>query len=322
MELRDDRVPTNPDGDWARFCPPRILGYSLDLKQILQFKVSKATTISPRRSDKPFKNELQLKQEQKNILLALVDQHESRDKLAHTVKGIVEGKGRSVVILLHGPPGVGKTLTMETLAKATGKPLIVVSVAEIDLRADQAESKLERLFRCAARWEAILLVDEADVFLEARTSDAGTECNALVSVLLRVLEYYTGTIILTANRISSLDVAVQFRIHLAIRNEDLSPEECQEIFKLFIADAEFEDREKRRVLKWFEEDVSEEKLNGRQIRNLVTSAQSIAKNEKKALNVQSFKSVFKVTRDFQKQLTEQTMRARALNELGSGRGGK
>ena len=320
MELRDDRVPTNPDGDWARFCPPRILGYSLDLKQMLQFKVSRATTISPRRSKKPFEKELQLKKDQKDMLLALVDQHESHDK-PNIVEDIVEGKGRSLVILLHGPPGVGKTLTAETLAKATGKPLIVVSVAEIGLRADQAESKLERLFGYAARWEAILLVDEADVFLEARSSDAGTERNALVSVLLRVLEYYTGTIILTTNRISSLDVAVQSRIHLSIRYDDLSRGDCQEIFKHFIAEAEFEDGKKEEVLEWFVEEVSEEKLNGRQIRNLVTSAQAFAKSKKEALNRQSFKKIFKVTQDFQKQLMEQTMRARALNEVGSGRGG-
>ena len=174
----------------------------------------------------------------------------------------------------------------------------------------------------AARWEAILLVDEADVFLEARSSDAGTERNALVSVLLRVLEYYTGTIILTTNRISSLDIAVQSRIHLSVRYDDLTPEDCQAIFKNFIKDAEFEDGQKHVVEKWFEEDISEEKLNGRQIRNLVTSAQTIAKSENKMLNLKSFKTVFKVTQDFQKQLTEQTMRARALNEVGSGRGGK
>lgn len=321
-EIRDNRPPVNPDGEWARLCPPRILGFSLDQKQMLQFKVSRATIISERRSKKSFEKELQLKQTQKGMLLALVDQHESREKPTTTVEDIIEGKGRSLVILLHGPPGVGKTLTAETVAKATGKPLIVVSVAEIGLKADQAESKLERLFAYAARWEAILLVDEADVFLEARSSDAGTERNALVSVLLRVLEYYTGTIILTTNRISSLDIAVQSRIHLSIRYDDLSPEDCEAIFAHFITDAEFEDGEKRRVEVWFKEDVSEEKLNGRQIRNLVTSAQAIAKSEDKMLNLKSFKSVFKVTQDFQKQLTEQTMRARALNEVGSGRGGK
>ena len=198
----------------------------------------------------------------------------------------------------------------------------MVSVAEIGLKADQAESRLEQIFRYAAKWEGILLVDEADVFLEARSSDAAAERNALVSVLLRVLEYYTGTIILTTNRISSLDIAVQSRIHLSIRYDDLSPKDCMAIFGQFIGDAGFEGNERDRVVEWFKEDVSEEKLNGRQIRNLVTSAKAIAKSQKKGLDYTSFKSVFKVTQDFQKQLTEQTMRARALNEVGSGRGGK
>lgn len=289
---------------------------------MLQFKVVAAKMISQDKAMISYEKQLQLKQQQKDMLLALIGQHESGEKPANTVEDIIEGKGRSLVILLHGPPGVGKTLTAETVAKATGKPLIVVSVAEIGLKADQAESKLEQLFAYAARWEAILLVDEADVFLEARSSDAAAERNALVSVLLRVLEYYTGTIILTTNRISSLDIAVQSRIHLSIRYDDLSPEDCQAIFALFISDAEFDDGERVSVEAWFKEDVSEEKLNGRQIRNLVTSAQSISKSRKQNLNLKSFKGVFKVTQEFQKQLTEQTMRARALNEVGSGRGSK
>jgi uncharacterized protein YbcV (DUF1398 family) len=117
-------------------------------------------------------------------------------------------------------------------------------------------------------------------------------------------------------------MAVQSRIHLSIRYDDLSPEDYPAVFALFNAEAEFENGQKDRVVEWFKEDVSDEKLNRRQIRNLVTSAQSIAISEDKLLNLKSFKSLFKVTQDFQKQLTEQTMRARVLNEVASGRGGK
>lgn len=71
---------------------------------------------------------------------------------------LVEGKGKGLVILLHGPPGVGKTLTAETLALATAKPLLSVSTAEIGIEPHQAERNFTDIFEDASRWRAILLM--------------------------------------------------------------------------------------------------------------------------------------------------------------------
>jgi hypothetical protein len=49
-------------------------------------------------------------------------------------------------------------LTAETIAEATGKPLFVVSVAEIGLDASKAERNLDQMFYLAGKWEAVLLV--------------------------------------------------------------------------------------------------------------------------------------------------------------------
>ena len=57
-----------------------------------------------------------------------------------------------------GPPGVGKTLTAESVALATGKPLLFVSVADIGLRPEKVEENLVHVFRLAASWEAIILL--------------------------------------------------------------------------------------------------------------------------------------------------------------------
>ena len=59
---------------------------------------------------------------------------------------------------LEGPPGVGKTLTAETLAKATGKPLYVVGASNIGIFPGLAEAKLNRIFELAERWQAVLLM--------------------------------------------------------------------------------------------------------------------------------------------------------------------
>lgn len=183
--------------------PPRMLGFALREKVWGQFSVDKIKTLSydarEEKSD-PFWSELQLKDEYKELLMAFVDGHVSprsrRAELDASEKDtrasdVIDGKGQGVAILLHGPPGVGKTLTAETVALATRRPLLTVSVAEIGTKSTEAEARLEGVFADAARWEAVLLMDEADVFVEQRKK-GDLERNALVSVLLRCLEYFDG----------------------------------------------------------------------------------------------------------------------------------
>lgn len=57
-----------------------------------------------------------------------------------------------------GPPGVGKTLTAETLAKCAGKPLYVVGASDAGLEPRIAEESLGRIFDLAETWGAVLLM--------------------------------------------------------------------------------------------------------------------------------------------------------------------
>lgn len=104
------------------------------------------------------------------------------------------------------------------------------------------ESALERRlldeFRRALEWDAILLLDEADVVLETRSFE-DVRRNGIVSgtlssmfqritlmelaVFLRQLEYYKGVLFLTTNRISTMDAAFQSRIQVAIEYKELKP---------------------------------------------------------------------------------------------------
>lgn len=43
---------------------------------------------------------------------------------------LVRGKGKGVIILLHGVPGVGKTSTAECVAQYTGRPLYALTCGE------------------------------------------------------------------------------------------------------------------------------------------------------------------------------------------------
>ena len=109
------------------------------------------------------------------ILQAICQAHDHAWKIE-----FIENKGEGQIVLLHGPPGVGKTYTVESFSVASGRPLITLTVADIGLEDDTIENELARWFSLAETWNAILLLDEADIFMERR-SRADIKRNALVS---------------------------------------------------------------------------------------------------------------------------------------------
>lgn len=128
----------------------------------------------------------------------------------------------------------------------------------------QVERFLKSIFKIASRWQAILLLDEADVFLAERGLDPHT--NALVSVFLRELEHYEGIMFLTTNRIQSFDPAILSRIHLPLRYGPLNREARKEVWRCFIEQATTKAGPAA-----FTENViaklAEKTLNGREVRH-------------------------------------------------------
>ncbi|KAH8195787.1 hypothetical protein TruAng_010061 [Truncatella angustata] len=153
---------------------------------------------------------------------------------------IIAGKGNGLIILLHGPPGTGKTLT-------------------------------------AGLTEIVLLLDEADVFLEER-SLADLERNSLVSVFLRMLEYYNGILIITSNRVGTIDAAFTSRIQVALHYAPLTSASRRKIWQNFfdMLRIDEEDVDLDDLLGHFDELVRDYDMNGRQIRNAFTTARQLA----------------------------------------------
>ncbi|KAJ8071027.1 hypothetical protein OCU04_001375 [Sclerotinia nivalis] len=273
-------------GEWHdeqhMLCPPRVLGYILREKQWAQLQVTSLKNIPENDFQNSWSERLVLKDGQltKNIILKLVSSHGTKldgDKSqALEVDDIVANKGKGLVILLYGPPGVGKTTTAETVAIATRKPLFSISVANVGDEAKKVEKNLAKIFSLASS-------DEADVFLESRGQGVANnvERNSLVSVFLRVLEYYQGILMLTTNQIAQFDVAIKSRIHVAFKYEELTPEQTLAIFDGFLKPLD----QKGLILnmdsikEWLTDDVVKMKLDGRQIRNIVTSAVGLARAE-------------------------------------------
>ena len=81
---------------------------------------------------------------------------------------VVKGKGKGLIILLHGAPGVGKTSTAECVAAQLRRPLLPITCGDISTKVNKAEQTLQEFCRLADRWRCVLLLDEADVFLAKR----------------------------------------------------------------------------------------------------------------------------------------------------------
>jgi SpoVK/Ycf46/Vps4 family AAA+-type ATPase len=122
---------------------------------------------------------------------------------------IIEGKSGGAVVLLCGPPGTGKTLTAEVYAEAEQKGLYSVQCSQLGTDPENLEDELLKIFTRAQRWDAVLLLDEADVYVLSRGSDL--QQNAIVGVFLRVLEYQSNILFLTTNRPDDVDDAIASR---------------------------------------------------------------------------------------------------------------
>ncbi|KAF2969434.1 hypothetical protein GQX73_g4108 [Xylaria multiplex] len=141
----------------------------------------------------------------------------------------VQNKGEGRIFLLHGTPGVGKTSTAECIAEATNRPLIAITSGDLGVDSYRVETALNYFLDLGQRYGAMLLLDEADVYLERRRSKDITR-NGLVSTFLRALEYYRGVLFLTTNRVQAFDSAFLSRIHVALHYKNLRDEDRERIW--------------------------------------------------------------------------------------------
>lgn len=201
--------------------PKRMFAYALRERRFLPIDLNLLKPI--RREVGVFEN-LRIQEEYKDVVRGLVMSHFQKKVLERRYadsategpgQDLIQGKGRGLVVLLHGVPGVGKTATAEAVAMENRKPLFVITCGDLGLTPDAVESSLKNVFRLAHLWDCVLLLDEADVFL-AQRSKYDMKRNALVSVFLRVLEYYNGLLFLTTNRVGTIDEAFKSRIHLSL----------------------------------------------------------------------------------------------------------
>ncbi|KAF5613872.1 TOB3 (member of AAA-ATPase family) [Fusarium subglutinans] len=202
---------------------------------------------------------------------------------------VIQGKGRGIIMLLSGEPGTGKTLTAESVAEIMQRPLYNMSAAELGDVAQEVEQKLDCALELSTRWGAVLLLDECDVFLECRTT-SDIKRNKLVSIFLRLLEYFEGVMFLTTNRVSAFDPAFESRIHLTIHYPNLDYTSRLHIWKTFV-----NIDNNRSGLSGDElDELAGVELNGRQIKNVVKTARLLATHERTELAMSHISTVLRI----------------------------
>jgi hypothetical protein len=168
----------------------------------------------------------------------------------------------------------------------------------------------------------VVLLDEADVFLEQRTL-SDLQRNALVSgkpptsnitlsvtdqhtVFLRVLEYYDGILILTSNRVGTFDEAFKSRIQLSLRYENLTRPQRLQVWENFINRLEnFDDGEiDLDDIRAHTKELAAYNMNGRHIRNAITTARQLARYKKAPMSYADLVHVINVAGKFDKYLLE------------------
>merc|ERR1712123_192655 len=131
-------------------------------------------------------------------------------------------------ILLHGPPGCGKTMLARAVAKESGFRFLIVKPSLIKNKyVGESEKTIQATFSLAARLQpSILFIDEIDVLLSSR--DDGAHSSFQNQIIAEFLTAWDGfdrasdgavVVIGATNRLDALDVAIQRRLPLKVEAE-------------------------------------------------------------------------------------------------------
>ncbi|KAF7502157.1 hypothetical protein GJ744_006882 [Endocarpon pusillum] len=228
-----------PKDDDLALLPRRVFAYAIWDRKFVVVDVRSLQRTEQYDGQKDSFDLLKIPNNHKGLIESLIkghfDRKQDEDANSFEISGqdLIRGKGKGIIILLHGVPGVGKTATAEAVAERFQRPLFPITCGDLGSTAKDVEKSLNGIFRLAHLWNCVLLLDEAEIFITQRDRQ-DLNRNALVSVFLRMLEYYNGVLFLTTNRPGALDEAVKSRVHLSLQYNSLNRVQTMEIFQLNI----------------------------------------------------------------------------------------
>jgi SpoVK/Ycf46/Vps4 family AAA+-type ATPase len=154
---------------------------------------------------------------------------ESRHELPRIVEAL-KARGHSA-LCFHGAPGTGKTALAEHIAQQIGRPLLIRRASDLMSKfVGETEQQMAAMFREAEAEQAVLLLDEADSFLQDRRGAQRTYEVTEVNEMLQGMERFAGIFICTTNLMDSIDQAALRRFTFKIRFKPLTREQRERMF--------------------------------------------------------------------------------------------
>lgn len=212
---------------------PVVRGFSISRKSWFEFSL---TSVEDVEWDGGAFDRVVLPKHIKHRLQGMITSHSAATSLLLRNRPTAY-KGSGLSIALHGPTGTGKSLTAMAIAEHLKRPLYSVTTSDLGTDAEFIEENLFEITELASRWNAILLVEDADLFVEARQPH---DChrNAIVSAFLRCMDLHHGVLFLTTRCLVGLDEAFQSRLQLGIDFDNVAAQERKEIWKYHVSDWE------------------------------------------------------------------------------------
>lgn len=267
--------------DQLLVCVSIVKGYSLRNKRWLDFFVDSIEDID---WDDDAWDNVVLEDDLKDLIISMTKGHLQRHQ------GLLSN---GLNIFLSGCSGVGKTLTVESVAEALHAPFFYVTPADVDLDAKNPdlESPFTDILEMCGKWNAILLFDQAQGTLESNTADEdqGREysCEPFLRfpyilkrtlypdrpylVLLDALGSHSAAFFVTCNLAAEdcMDDRLRSRFHVCLQLPWLTRASRAQIWRKSL--------ESYKDMGFFVDPnaLADWNLNGREISNAVTAAMAL-----------------------------------------------
>ena len=150
-------------------------------------------------------------------------------------------RARRFLLLLSGPPGTGKTEFVRHIAQSSDRRLIVKRASDLlGPYVGMTEKNTAKAFEEAREQEAILFIDEADSFLQDRSSAQRNWEVTQVNEFLVQMENFEGLLFMSTNFEDSLDIAAARRFDLRLNFGPILPEKVLDTLRRTLPNVEWE----------------------------------------------------------------------------------